>query len=146
MDLDHFKRVNDRHGHAVGDVVLRRAVLACQAHLRSIDIIGRLGGEEFGIVLPDCAPERALELAEQFRLSVASLSNPDTGMGFPVSASFGVSSTRSSGYNLRQLIIHADSAMYRAKELGRSRVEMFDAAAPAPADVGVAPTFDRWRA
>ncbi len=147
IDLDDFKLVNDRHGHAAGDAVLKRAVQAVQAHLRSIDIMGRLGGEEFGIVLPDCGPQRGRELAEQFRLAVADLSNPHTGVGFPVSASFGVTSSRWSSYNLRQLIIHADKALYAAKNGGRDRVELFDAAEAGPADVApVAPGgFDRRR-
>ena len=126
IDLDDFKLVNDRHGHAAGDVVLKLAVQACQAHLRSIDIIGRLGGEEFGIVLPDCVPEQGRELAEQFRLAIADVSSGQTGVGFPVSASFGVTSSRWSTHNLRQLIIHADKALYVAKNKWRNRVELFD--------------------
>ncbi|MEO6065311.1 MAG: GGDEF domain-containing protein [Lysobacterales bacterium] len=128
LDLDHFKLVNDTHGHAAGDVVLKRTVQACQSHLRSIDIIGRLGGEEFGIVLPDCSPDHAFALAEQFRLGVADISKADGGVGFPVSASFGVTSSRWSSYNLRQLIIHADKALYVSKNSGRNRVSCFDAA------------------
>ncbi len=132
IDLDHFKRINDKHGHAAGDAVLKRTVAACQAHLRSIDIIGRLGGEEFGIVLPDCDPDQARVLAERFRLAIAGLSSAETGVGFPVSASLGVTSTRWSGYNLSQLILHADKTMYAAKRHGRNRVEMFDGEGSAP--------------
>lgn len=147
IDLDDFKQVNDRHGHAAGDAVLKRAVQACQAHLRSIDIMGRLGGEEFGIVLPDCDPKHGRELAEQFRLAVADISSPQTGVGFPVSASFGVTSSRWSSYNLRQLIIHADQALYAAKNNGRNRVEMFDGIEDASGE-GTSPqsvSFDRRR-
>lgn len=129
LDLDHFKRVNDQHGHAVGDLVLKRAVAACAAPLRSVDLFGRLGGEEFGIVLPDCSLEAAHERAEQLRAAIAALHGPDGEFAFPVSASFGVGSTRLSGYELRQLIADADEALYRAKAAGRDRVELFARAA-----------------
>ena len=122
IDLDHFKLVNDVHGHAAGDAILKRAAMVCQALLRSIDVFGRLGGEEFGILLPDCTPENAQQKAEQLRLAIAALSSDESGEGFPVSASFGVSATRCSGYGLRLLLGHADSALYQAKHDGRNRV------------------------
>ncbi len=127
IDLDHFKEVNDAHGHATGDAVLKLAVAACQAHLRSLDVFGRLGGEEFGILIPDCVPERAADIAEQMRKAIADLCKmKDNAIDFPVNASFGVSATRSSGYDLRQLLIHADSALYRAKREGRNCVAIHD--------------------
>lgn len=122
IDLDHFKLVNDAHGHAAGDLILKRTTSACEAHLRSVDVFGRLGGEEFGILLPDCTAENATQKAEQLRLAIADLSGDEDGVGFPVSASFGVSATRSSGYGLRQLLAHADKALYQAKHEGRNRV------------------------
>jgi diguanylate cyclase (GGDEF)-like protein len=124
IDLDHFKEINDKHGHAAGDLVLKRTVAACQTHLRSIDVFGRLGGEEFGILMPDCVPERAADQAEQMRLAIAMLAGSDGGIDFPVFASFGISASRWSGYNLRQLLAHADSALYKAKREGRNRVEV----------------------
>ena len=90
IDLDHFKAVNDTHGHAVGDRVLRRAVEACQAHLRSTDLFGRLGGEEFGILLPDCTLERCIDRVEQIRLAVAATSGDDAVPEVRISASFGI--------------------------------------------------------
>ncbi|MBB6188616.1 GGDEF domain-containing protein [Rhodanobacter sp. MP7CTX1] len=122
IDLDHFKVVNDTHGHAVGDRVLRRAVEACQTHLRSTDVFGRLGGEEFGILLPDCSLEQAYRRAEQIRLAIATAATGDNAPGIPISASFGVAVTSRSGYELRGLLIHADEALYRAKREGRNRV------------------------
>jgi diguanylate cyclase (GGDEF)-like protein len=122
IDLDYFKVVNDTHGHAVGDRVLRRAVEACQAHLRSTDIFGRLGGEEFGILLPDCTLDRAEARAEQIRVAIATASSGDNSPGIPISASFGVAVTARSGYELRELLIHADEALYKAKREGRNRV------------------------
>jgi len=126
IDLDHFKIVNDTHGHAVGDRVLRRAVEACQTHLRSTDVFGRLGGEEFGILLPDCSLERAYRRAEQIREAIATASSGDSSPGIPISASFGVAVTARSGYELRGLLIHADEALYRAKREGRNRVVVSD--------------------
>ena len=122
IDLDHFKAVNDTHGHAVGDRVLKRAVAACQAHLRSSDIFGRLGGEEFGIVLPDCTLEQALNRAEQIRAAIATAATGEDSPGVPISASFGVATIARSGYELRDLLIDADDGLYRAKREGRNRV------------------------
>ena len=126
LDLDHFKQVNDNHGHAVGDRVLRRAVGACQKHLRTTDLFGRLGGEEFGMLLPECGREQVLERVEQMRLAVAQVPAGEAGSGVVVSASFGVAPAASSGYELRQLMTDADDALYRAKREGRNRVSLFD--------------------
>ena len=130
IDLDHFKIVNDTHGHAVGDRVLRRAVEACQAHLRSPDIFGRLGGEEFGILLPECTLEQVVARAEQIREAIATAATGEDAPGIPISASFGVSMTSQCGYELRQLLIHADEALYRAKREGRNRVSVSDVSQP----------------
>ncbi len=125
-DLDHFKSINDRYGHAAGDHVLRQAVVACQAHLRISDIFGRVGGEEFGIVLPGCGLEDAKQRAEQLRQALSAIEPEYQGKRCPVSGSFGVTSTEVSGYELRQLLAHADAALYRAKAAGRDRVLPFD--------------------
>ena len=138
IDLDHFKVVNDTHGHAVGDRVLKRAVAACQEHLRSTDIFGRLGGEEFGIVLPDCTIDQALSRAEQIRLAIATAASGEDPPGIPISASFGVATTTRSGYELRKLLIDADDALYRAKREGRNRVSVADDTQPRQRVVGAA--------
>lgn len=124
LDLDHFKTVNDTHGHAVGDRVLKRAVAACQAHLRSTDVFGRLGGEEFGMLLPECSLDQVLARVEQMRISVATVSAGGDAPNVPISASFGVSTAANSGYDLRQLMMDADDALYRAKREGRNRVSL----------------------
>jgi diguanylate cyclase (GGDEF)-like protein len=126
LDLDHFKAVNDTHGHAVGDRVLKRAVAACQTHLRSTDVFGRLGGEEFGMLLPECALDRVMARVEEMRLAIASVSAGQDAPGVPVSASFGVATAAHSGYELRQLMMDADNALYRAKHEGRNRVSLSD--------------------
>lgn len=125
-DLDHFKAINDRFGHAAGDRVLRQAVAACQAHLRVSDIFGRVGGEEFGIVLPGCGLEDAQQRAEQLRRALSAIQLEFQGERCPVSGSFGVTSTEVSGHELRQLLAHADAALYRAKAGGRDRVLPFE--------------------
>jgi len=128
IDLDHFKLVNDAHGHAAGDLVLKRAVKTCQMHLRSIDVFGRLGGEEFGIVLPDCSIDVARHRAEELRAAIESVSGSDARIDFPVSASFGIAATRTSGYDLRELLANADSALYEAKREGRNRIAVYQPA------------------
>lgn len=125
-DLDHFKAINDRHGHACGDHVLREAVIACQSHLRVSDIFGRVGGEEFGVVLPGCGLEDAKQRAERLRVALNAIDPTYEGERCQVSASFGVTSTEVSGYELRQLLAHADAALYRAKAAGRDRVMPYD--------------------
>ena len=120
LDLDHFKQINDSHGHAVGDQVLKQAVAVCQQHLRSTDIFGRLGGEEFGILLPECPIDQVLARAERIRREIEALSGD--GHDSVVTASLGVASTARSGYELRQLLVDADAALYRAKRAGRNRV------------------------
>jgi diguanylate cyclase (GGDEF)-like protein len=143
IDLDNFKIVNDTHGHAVGDHILRRAVAACEAHLRSTDVFGRLGGEEFGILMPECNRDMVAGRAELIRLAIESVSDSEDARGVVVSASFGVSSTTESGYNLRQLLIHADKALYSAKREGRNRVVVFDDEGQASADLHTALPLQR---
>jgi diguanylate cyclase (GGDEF)-like protein len=126
LDLDHFKTVNDTHGHAVGDRVLKRAVTACQAHLRSSDIFGRLGGEEFGIVLPDCTLQQVLARVELIRHAISTAAKGGEVPDVPISASFGVTSTTHVGYELRELLVAADDALYQAKREGRNRVSVSD--------------------
>ncbi len=130
LDLDHFKSVNDMHGHAAGDAVLKRVVAACQSRLRSIDIFGRLGGEEFAILLPDCSAVAAAQRANEMRIAIAGLPGyTEATSTVVVTASFGVATTRVCGYNLPTLLAHADTALYAAKHAGRNRVHVHRAAA-----------------
>lgn len=122
IDLDHFKQINDTHGHAAGDLALQAAVAVAHKHLRSVDIFGRLGGEEFGIVMPDCVPARAADIAEAIRADIANLHSSPQGPAFLLTASFGVASARTSGYDLTTLLAQADDALYQAKRRGRNRV------------------------
>jgi diguanylate cyclase (GGDEF)-like protein len=131
-DLDYFKSINDRFGHAAGDHVLKQAVLACQTHLRVSDIFGRFGGEEFGIVLPGCALDDARQRAERLRMAISAILVQEDGgpNATAVSASFGVACTNGSSYELRQLLAHADAALYQAKHAGRNRVVLHDPRGP----------------
>ncbi|TDR47660.1 diguanylate cyclase [Tahibacter aquaticus] len=136
FDLDHFKVINDRHGHAAGDHVLRKVTAACRTYLRPEQYFGRIGGEEFAILLIGYDEARAVALAEQLRRAVTA-ANADGAFGeFSVSASFGVTSTRKAGHELRQLLACADAALYQAKLDGRDRVATFDGS---PATVAATP-------
>lgn len=122
VDIDHFKRVNDTHGHLVGDDVLVRFAGLLRESIRGVDKVGRWGGEEFLIVLPGTDLPQALRVAEKLRLSIAAGS-------FPVvdrqTASFGVTSLRPED-SLETMLGRADAALYRAKEGGRNQVRTVD--------------------
>jgi diguanylate cyclase (GGDEF)-like protein len=126
-DLDHFKAINDRHGHAMGDLVLQETSARCSAQLHPREIFGRFGGEEFSIFLPVSGPETAMQRAEELRAAIAAISGGFGSGEFKVSASFGIATTGSSGYGLRQLLADADSALYQAKAAGRNRIVLYDA-------------------
>jgi diguanylate cyclase (GGDEF)-like protein len=124
MDLDHFKDINDGHGHAIGDLVLRSVGSIVRDGLRQVDIAGRYGGEEFCIVLPGTPLDGALALAELLRKGIEALGDTDIDRRFAATASFGVS-TLGTGVkaDMTTLLKAADEAMYRAKRKGRNRVE-----------------------
>jgi len=123
LDIDHFKKVNDVHGHAVGDEVIERLSKVISDTVRDEDIFGRLGGEEFGIVLPDTNTKGAAVLAERLRKSAAALSFEANGEAFQISISLGISEPGFSEPDITQALDRADQALYRAKENGRNRVE-----------------------
>lgn len=124
LDLDHFKSVNDEHGHAAGDAVLKHFVDIVSDTLRDTDTLGRLGGEEFGILLPETDGLRAVELCERIRLQIQDSSiTTEHGTTIKVTVSIGVTSLDASGANAEQVIARADDQLYRAKKLGRNRVE-----------------------
>lgn len=122
LDLDHFKLVNDTYGHAIGDAVLKRATATCRQQLRPVDLFGRLGGEEFGILLPECPAEQGLVIANCIRAAIEAAPVDIDGHVVPYSASIGVACTRVSGYAVQRIRREADAALYRAKNTGRNRV------------------------
>lgn len=133
MDLDHFKLVNDTHGHAVGDRVLRHTATICRDTLRHEDLFGRLGGEEFGILLPYCSPDDGLAIVERLRARIADppLRLDDDTTDVPISASFGVALFTGSDCDVTALLAAADEALYEAKAAGRNRVVVFEHGATA---------------
>jgi diguanylate cyclase (GGDEF)-like protein len=123
VDLDHFKRVNDTHGHPAGDAVLRQAADRFRSALRGYDMIGRYGGEEFLIVLPGCEEARACQVAERLRKALAARPIEAAGAVVSVTASLGLACATEPGTDSVALIKAADQALYRAKSNGRNRVE-----------------------
>ena len=117
MDLDHFKTVNDTYGHQTGDHVLMEFVATVKTTLRKPDQLGRFGGEEFIVLLPESNHESALRTAERIRQAVASSRQPSCTVSIGVTVSL-------SGDSINSLVARADAAMYRAKDLGRNRVEI----------------------
>lgn len=123
-DLDHFKAINDGHGHLVGDAVLQEAAQRMRAVLRPYDRIGRYGGEEFMVVLPDSDAEQAAKVAERMRAAVAGEPIATSAGPLPASASLGIAVARGGPIDANDLIATADTALYRAKQAGRNRVEL----------------------
>jgi diguanylate cyclase (GGDEF)-like protein len=119
IDADHFKQINDQHGHAVGDAVLRHLATQLRLNLRKSDVCGRMGGEEFAMLLPDTTLGEATALAERFCKSYASTPLRDGGVEVANTVSVGVASD---GYDIDRLLHSADEALYRAKAAGRNRV------------------------
>lgn len=127
LDLDHFKAVNDRHGHLVGDSILRTVAETFRLRLRTTDQIGRFGGEEFIVILPETQLEQALELAEDLRISVESIDfHTERGERVQTRVSIGVATLQINRFSstAEDLIAAADSALYRAKQNGRNRTEV----------------------
>ncbi|WFC43557.1 GGDEF domain-containing protein [Pseudoxanthomonas sp. SE1] len=122
FDLDHFKNINDRFGHGTGDWALKEVAEASKGFCRRIDVLGRLGGEEFAILMYGCDLRAAARVAEDCRVRLAQIETRETGHVFAITGSFGVTSSVQSGYSLAKLLSHADKQLYRAKHLGRNRV------------------------
>ncbi|NHN76606.1 GGDEF domain-containing protein [Azotobacter chroococcum] len=121
-DLDHFKRLNDTHGHAMGDAALIAFGRLLALGIRQQDICGRIGGEEFACLLPGADERAALQVAERIRHACSELL---LGTEVRVSVSIGIASTAQAGYELSRLLALGDQALYRAKAKGRNRVECF---------------------
>lgn len=123
MDIDHFKQINDTHGHLVGDIVLQETARIIRNSVRTSDLVARFGGEEFAVITPGDNIESALALAERIRANLARdpIAVAD-GLELNVTASFGVAEGRSGNGGWKRLIERADTELYRAKSEGRNRV------------------------
>ncbi|MDK9716365.1 MAG: diguanylate cyclase [Trichlorobacter sp.] len=127
LDIDHFKRVNDTHGHLQGDVVLQKVALHIQKELRSYDIAARYGGEEFVAVLPDTSLKEAFNVADRIRLSVQGMRFAGSLADERVTVSLGVALFPSPCFDdIDGLLRASDEALYQAKERGRNRVIISD--------------------
>ena len=120
LDLDHFKRINDRHGHAAGDLVLQAVGKVLRDELRGGDLGARFGGEEFLVVLPHCAGDEAFETAERIRTRIAAMRVPVDHRALRITVSVGVAGLRTEE-SVASLLVRADAALYAAKARGRDR-------------------------
>ncbi len=124
LDIDHFKRINDTYGHAFGDAVLKAVAGELSQGLRDIDLLGRLGGEEFAAILPETDPQHALQVAERLRRAVQALSfTGEDGSRLHLTLSIGMAERLPGEVRLEDLLARADRALYRAKAAGRNRTE-----------------------
>jgi len=123
MDVDHFKRVNDNHGHWVGDQVLQALAVPLQTLVREIDVVARMGGEEFAFVLPETDLDEAARLAERLRSEIEKIVIEDRGQSISVTASLGVVSRGADDESLEALLTKADDALYVAKKKGRNQIK-----------------------
>lgn len=126
IDIDHFKQINDTYGHAMGDMVLQSLADTMQHALREMDVIARLGGEEFAILLPETSLKQTTELAQRLRLKIANESVAVAeGAEIKFTVSIGIDEWRESDPNLDALLNRCDTAMYQAKNSGRNCVVAF---------------------
>ncbi len=126
LDIDHFKKINDTYGHAAGDEALKRTVDTVQSQLRGSDVLGRFGGEEFAVLIPETDTEGAMALAERIRCAVECITVVWEGQTFSFTTSVGVA-TLHGDYDVEEAFNHADQALYEAKSSGRNRVISADA-------------------
>lgn len=121
IDLDHFKQINDTHGHPTGDAVLKAFTAMLIQEIRDVDLAVRMGGEEFAIIMPESDQSSAYALAERIRKATMALSLPNQ---ISLTASFGASATQSPAESFEQLLSYTDTLLYKAKTLGRNRTEV----------------------
>jgi diguanylate cyclase (GGDEF)-like protein len=130
VDLDHFKSINDTYGHAVGDDVLRAVAQTLKDTVRRSDIVGRIGGEEFSVFLPNTEVAGATQLAEALRLAIEHIHIEVNGQRLRITASIGVAARQFGQESMQAIQQHADQAMYEAKRAGRNRVSTFGSGPP----------------
>jgi diguanylate cyclase (GGDEF)-like protein len=122
VDVDHFKAVNDRFGHATGDRVLQAAATACQRIKRDADVVARIGGDEFAVILPETTNAAAAQFAERLRQELSECPISVNGESFPITVSIGIAGASVGTSGIETLLGDADQALYQAKTAGRNRV------------------------
>ncbi len=124
IDIDHFKNINDNHGHTVGDSVLKTIARLLQKTIREVDILARIGGEEFAIILPQTAIEEASNLAERIRQRIEAERIQHNTLQINITASFGIAACMAEEDDLEKMLTKADDALYIAKKKGRNQVKV----------------------
>ncbi len=132
MDIDWFKLVNDTYGHEAGDLALQQVAAILKSGLREIDIFGRLGGEEFVVLLPDTSLEDGILMAERLRKSIADTPLEISGQVLRITVSIGAAAFTDEMTTIDSLIGNADEAMYHAKNSGRNCVKVYHQGVPPP--------------
>ncbi|NTV94961.1 MAG: GGDEF domain-containing protein [Thiobacillus sp.] len=127
LDLDHFKQINDTYGHDAGDLVLVRLAETLHQLMREVDVVARMGGEEFAVLMPDTQAEVAVQVADRLRQAVAEMAVETPAATLRCTASFGVSEFLPGDSRIQDVFVRADQALYRAKQAGRNRVERWRA-------------------
>ncbi|MBD2256480.1 PleD family two-component system response regulator [Pseudanabaena sp. FACHB-2040] len=125
VDIDHFKRINDTYGHPVGDVVIQTVASVLTEALREVDLIGRYGGEEFSIILPETPLQKATEVAERIREMINSLPIPAGSENLHITVSTGISGCEGGVQSIDEIFHQADKALYQAKSAGRNTWVVF---------------------
>lgn len=124
IDIDHFKNINDNHGHTVGDSVLKTIAGLLQKSIREVDILARIGGEEFAVILPQTGVEEASKLAERIRQCIEAAVIQHDALQIHVTASIGIAACMVEGDDLDRMLTKADDALYIAKKKGRNQVKI----------------------
>jgi len=122
LDIDHFKAVNDTQGHHVGDEVLKALVAKCTQTLRDTDLLGRLGGEEFAIILPESDMAAAMEVGERLRQTLSEIKISTDRGAIQVTVSIGLAMMKAGDDTLDAIMGRADAALYKAKQSGRNKL------------------------
>lgn len=122
VDLDHFKKINDTHGHSVGDRALKAIAETLCGIVRAADVAGRIGGEEFAVVLPETSGQNVVTLAERLRVRISAITVPSGKGALSVTVSIGIADSADGDASVEDVMTRADAALYRAKAEGRNRV------------------------
>jgi diguanylate cyclase (GGDEF)-like protein len=125
MDIDNFKKVNDTYGHSVGDEALRQVALICKNTLSEHALFGRMGGEEFAILVPEITLEQGVQLAERIRLSIAQTAIQIPPESFQITVSIGITAITQTYNSIEQFLQLADKGLYQSKETGKNRVSVY---------------------